>query len=175
MLKLVFLSGLSCYFFCYLLSHFFQIFPNNYFLVILLHTKFISISVKDCDIRYAVTVTTLIILSIYPSFMCTAGVSRLERGLPPEPPRRPLGRPSISSSPSPGRRSTGRRLLLAPLLRVLLYAVLTVAVLLLLLLVAVFELDTAATRELRLFPELQLLRRRLYQPAREFVVRGVSM
>ena len=60
-------------------------------------------------------------------------------------------------------------------LRVLLYAVLTVAALLLLLVVAVFELDTAATRELRLFPELQLLRHRLYQPAREFVVRGASL
>ncbi|KAF0309527.1 FERM domain-containing protein 5 [Amphibalanus amphitrite] len=96
-----------------------------------------------------------------------AGVSRLERGVPPEPPRRPSRRPSAPAA--------GRRLLVAPLLRVLLYAVLTVAALLLLLLVAVFELDTAATRELRLFPELQLLRRRLYQPARELVVRGVSL
>ena len=101
-------------------------------------------------------------------------MSRLERGLPPEPPRRPSGRPSVSAGGGGGCRS-GRRLLVAPLLRVLLYAVLTVAALLLLLVVAVFELDTAATRELRLFPELQLLRRRLYQPAREFVVRGASL
>ena len=78
-------------------------------------------------------------------------------------------------SAGPGDCRAGRRLLVAPLLRVLLYAVLTVAALLVLLVVAVFELDTAATRELRLFPELQLLRRRLDQPARELLARGGSL
>ncbi|XP_037079384.1 FERM domain-containing protein 5-like [Pollicipes pollicipes] len=33
-------------------------------------------------------------------------------------------------------------------------------------------LDTATTRELRAYPELQLLRHRLYEPAKQFVARG---